>query len=114
MIVIDTHALVWFAQGDQQWGERAMVAIVDAAATDGVAIASIMTWEAAILMAKDRLALPVSAQAWFDQVLGIASFFFAERTQAIAMDAGMLPAIHGDPADRLMIATARAYRGPRR
>lgn len=112
MIVIDTHALVWFIQGDPRLSDGALTAIVDAAAGDGVAIPSIMTWEVAMLLAKERLVLPLPAHGWFDQVLGIDGFFLAELTQAIGIDAGMLPAIHGDPADRLMIATARDYDCP--
>ena len=112
MIVIDTHALVWFIQGDPRLSERGQAAIFDAAAGGGVAIPSIMTWEVAMLLAKERLVLPLPASDWFDQVLGVDGFFLAELTQAIGIDAGMLPTIHGDPADRLMIATARTYACP--
>jgi PIN domain nuclease of toxin-antitoxin system len=112
VIVIDTHALVWFIQGDPRLSDRGMAAIVDAAAADGVAIPSIMTWEVAMLLAKERLVLPLPAHDWFDRVLDIDGFFLAELTQAIGIDAGMLPTIHDDPADRLMIATARAYDAP--
>ena len=113
MIVIDTHALVWMIEGEPQLGERARALIEDELDADGVVIAPITVWEAAMLVDKNRLALSKPVGLWFSEVLAVPGFRLGELTVAIGVDAGTLPSdIHGDPADRLIIATARALSCP--
>ncbi len=82
-------------------------------ASDGALFAPISVWEAAMLADKGKIALNRPVAAWFDAVLAAPGFSLAELTVAIGSDAGSLPGdIHGDPADRLIIATARALGCP--
>ena len=113
MIVIDTHALVWMIEGDARLGRQATERVDGERAGDGVAIAAITLWEAAMLVDKNRVVLSRSIDGWFDAVLAAEGFNLAAITPSIGIDAGSLPGgIHGDPADRLIIATARALGCP--
>jgi PIN domain nuclease of toxin-antitoxin system len=109
MIVIDTHALVWMMEGEPQLGRKAREIINAELAAGAIWIAPITLWETAMLIDKGKLALSMPIRAWYDRVLAIPNFVLAELTVDIGADAGTLPGgIHGDPADRLIIATARA------
>ena len=66
-----------------------------------------------MLADKGKIALSRPVAAWFEAVLAAPGFSLAELTIGIGADAGSLPGnIHGDPADRLIIATARALGCP--
>ena len=66
-----------------------------------------------MLVEKGKIGLAKPVPQWFDQVLATPGFRIAGLTTAIGADAGSLPgAIHGDPADRLIVATARALGCP--
>ena len=66
-----------------------------------------------MLADKGKIALNRPVATWFGTVLAAPGFSLAELTVAIGADAGSLPGnIHGDPADRLIIATARALGCP--
>ncbi|WP_174279634.1 type II toxin-antitoxin system VapC family toxin [Sphingomonas bacterium] len=113
MIVIDTHALVWMVEGGPDLGSRAQSLIVAELEDDGVLIAPISFWELAMLVDKGRLTLGRPVVAWWNRVLLEPGFVVADLTAEIGADAGMLPGnIHGDPADRLIIATARSINCP--
>lgn len=58
MIVLDTHALVWWVNGNDQLSPRARKAIEKELAEDGqILVSAITAWEIAMLVAKGRLAL---------------------------------------------------------
>lgn len=108
MIVIDTHVFVWLVQGDPRLGAVAQDVIATARRTNGASIPTIMSWEMAMLADRERLALRMETGLWFTHVVATGGFRWIALTPEIGIDAGTLPgAIHGDPADRLMIATAR-------
>ncbi|MEH3048534.1 type II toxin-antitoxin system VapC family toxin [Sphingomonas adhaesiva] len=113
MIVIDTHALVWLIQGDTRLGAEARRIVAQSQAAGAILIPSIVPWEVSMLVDKGRLALGLPVREWFDRVLASRGFGMAPLECGMAIDAGMLPGdIHGDPADRMVIATARHLRLP--
>ena len=113
MMLLDTHALIWMVEGDARLGNNARVAVDEERAGDGVLVSPISAWEAAMLVRKGQLALRRPVTDWFDLVLAAPGFRLAIITTAIGADAGGLPRpLHGDPADRLIVATARALGCP--
>ncbi len=105
MILLDTHVLVWLRFGERTLGRRAR-AVVDRATQDGTAAVSAMTfWEAGMLQEKGRVDLPADLSAWRASLLreGLVEI---PVDGAIAVRAGSLRDIHGDPADRVILATA--------
>ena len=109
MIVLDTHALVWWVNGDGQLSSSAVQAI-EAALTEQrpVMISTISAWELAMLVAKDRLILTMDLDEWLDTVDSIEGVEWVPVTRQVAVDSVNLPgALHQDPADRLIVALAR-------
>ena len=113
MIVLDTHALVWLIDGDSQLSLGARALIEAARAEDGAFVSAITPWEISMLVGKGRIHLAMPVADWMDFVFGMEGVLLAPLTAAMGVDAGTLPGtIHGDPADRIVIATARALRCP--
>jgi PIN domain nuclease of toxin-antitoxin system len=113
MILFDTHAAIWAGVNDPRLGEASRRLMERAAAEDAARISAITPWEIAMLVAKDRVALGKPAGDWVRAFLAQPGVEIVPLTPDIAVDAGMLPdSIHGDPADRIIIATARAMDCP--
>lgn len=113
MILLDTQALIWLAQADPRLGRLARASIETERADDIVLVSPISAWETAMLADKGKVALGRPVRQWFELVLSTPGFCPADLTTAIGADAGSLPdGIHGDPADRLVVATARSYGCP--
>ena len=105
MILLDTHVLVHYAGDDRRLGKRARAAIDRALARDELFVSALSFWEIAMLVAKDRLALDTTVSAFRAAALatGIQE---APLDGEIAIAAGELPDHHGDPVDRMLVATA--------
>lgn len=62
-----------------------------------------------MLESKGRLGLPGGCDAWIRQALAAPGVSLASLTPQIAIASSRLPGtFHGDPADRILVATARA------
>ncbi|MCY3604206.1 MAG: type II toxin-antitoxin system VapC family toxin [Gammaproteobacteria bacterium] len=113
MIVLDTHALVWAVNGDERLGRKTKELISGTARTGRVAISAITPWEIALLVEKGRLGLANETQTWIEAALALPGIYLAPIEPAIAIDSVRLPGeFHADPADRLIIATARYHDAP--
>ena len=112
MILLDTHPLIWFTQGHDRLGDRARQIMEAKIKADAVKISPITFWETSMLVQKGRVTFEQSILDWMHAILGKA-LSLAEMSPEIAISAGELPgSIHGDPADRLIIATARTLGCP--
>lgn len=109
MIVLDTHALVWWVNGNSQLSTPAAEAIEAALSEERpVMISAISAWELAMLVARDRLILTMDLDEWLDTVDSIDGVEWVPVTRQVAVDSVNLPgAFHQDPADRLIVALAR-------
>lgn len=113
MIVLDTHALVWAVNGDARLGKNTRELISETGRTTRVAISAITPWEIALLVEKGRLGLANETQAWIEAALALPGIFLAPIEPAIAIDSVRLPGeFHADPADRIIISTARYHNAP--
>ncbi len=107
MIVVDTHVLIWTLQNDKRLGPDARKTIV-AAQSGGIHVSAITVWEIALLAQKGKLGLGREVGEWIDAELALSGIVLAPIIPAIATDSVRLPGVfHADPADRLIIATAR-------
>jgi PIN domain nuclease of toxin-antitoxin system len=111
-MVIDTHIWIWWVQGAPQLGARAR-AILTSAARTGIAVSAISCWEVAKLVQLKRLVLPVPTIEWLRIALNHPGVRLVELTPAISVEATQLPGLfHRDPADQLIVATARVLDVP--
>lgn len=110
-VLLDTCAVIWLANGDPL-ARRATDAIVAAGLADGVFISPVSAWEVGMLSLprprRQTLQFLPDPKTWFARVMAGPGIREAPLTPAIAIDASCLPGgLHGDPADRLIVATAR-------
>lgn len=105
MILLDTHVIIWLSTGDRRLGPRANREIVDALQGDNAAVSAISFWEVGMRVQKNHISLGLALDAW-RRGLTEDGFIEIPVDGGIAMRAGLLPEMHGDPADRLIVATA--------
>ncbi len=105
MTLLDTHVLIWLRFGDRRLGPRTRQAVEHALDEGGVAVSAVSFWELGMLVKKGRLETRLDLDAWRRDLLeqGLVEI---PVDGGIAIRAGLLTDLHGDPADRLIVATA--------
>ena len=107
-LVLDTHVLVWLLDGDRRLGPTSRELIAEASTGTDVTFSAISAWEIAMLVSKRRLALDRDVLAWLDAARRLPGVRMAPLSVDVSVDSTRLPGdLHGDPADRLIVATAR-------
>jgi PIN domain nuclease of toxin-antitoxin system len=110
LILLDTNALLWSAMQDSRLGRDAAKLMADASVSGEVAISAISLWEIGLLVSKKRLNLGRDLGEWVKALQSSGTVVFLPVESGIALEAGTLPGdIHGDPADRIVTATARVH-----
>lgn len=114
MVVIDTHVLVWWAGSTGDLSAKARRAIERTLKDQGeVIISSISAWEIAMLVQKGRLLMSMEVERWLDEVAAIDGVRFHPVDNEVAVKSASLPGeLHNDPADRMIVATARKLAVP--
>ncbi len=108
MIVLDTHAWIWWVAGPARLSGAAKRAI-EKARMRGVCAISV--WEVAVLIERGRLVLDREVTDWVRDALALPGVELLPLTPEIALAAGgAVLELHGDPADRMIAATALAHR----
>lgn len=107
MIVLDTHAWVWWLSAPDKLSARARRAVAGA---PEVGVSAISTWELSMLVACDRLELDRDVLLWTQQALAQPRAVLFPLTPEIAVRSTRLEGgFHGDPADRMIVATCLHY-----
>ncbi len=107
MIVLDTHAWIWWVHGDSRLNDSIKQLIQDRE-SEGLGISTITLWEVAKLSQLRRLTLPLPIADWFSQALSYPGMVLLDLTPEIVIESTQLPGeFHRDPADQLIVATAR-------
>ncbi len=109
MIVLDTHVWIWLATGSAKLSRRARAACASAGA---LLVPAISTWEVAMLVSKERLVLDRDVEIWIRQALSLPKIRLEPLTPPIAVRAARLTDLPGDPADRIIAATALEHGAP--
>ena len=104
-MLLDTHVLLWHEQGDRRLGPKTRRAVERALPESGLAISAISFWEIGMRIQKGQLEFLLDLDAWRRELLdqGLVEI---PADGVIAARAGLLADMHGDPADRLIVATA--------
>jgi PIN domain nuclease of toxin-antitoxin system len=108
-LLLDTHVWVWYVENDARRFSRRIEPLVERAVQRGdVVVSAISVWEIAQLDAARRLELSVDVRAWVGRALAFPGVQLKGLSPSIAIESTRLPgSLHHDPADRILIATAR-------
>ena len=111
MIVLDTHAWIWYVDDPEHLSSKVRTAVEAAAESGDVYVSCISTWEVLMLEKKHRLKLSIPAEVWIERCQATGVFSFVPLDNSISRLSVSL-GLHGDPADRFIAATA-VYLGAR-
>lgn len=108
-LLLDTHYWIWLQEGKADQISPSLRNSIDHAAGAGSLLLSIISvWEVALLESRGRIGLSAPCEEWVEQALATPGLSLAPLTPEIAIESTRLPeAFHGDPADRIIFATAR-------
>ena len=110
MIVLDTHVWWWSISEPAQLSRKARQFIMKIP-PEQRAIASISIWEFAMMVTRGRIAMTISPDEWLDYAINKTGLMILELNSKIALESCNLPGnFHKDPADRIIVATARVSR----
>ena len=107
MILLDTHAWIWWLSAPNRVGPEARRAIEQAIDRGAALVSSVSVWEVALLVTRGRLQLDRPVRAWLAEAEAVAGFRFVPVDNRIATESVLLrEGLHADPADRFIAATA--------
>ena len=106
-ILLDTHVWLWAMSGNVTLSKQ-FVRHFERASMAGKAFLSPMSiWETGMLVQKERIDLELDPLEWVNQAIELSGIQLCPLTPPIAIQSSRLPGtLHGDPVDRLLIATA--------
>ena len=108
MIVLDTHAWIWWVADPARLSTAARKAIEKERVRG---ICAISVWELAVLIQRGRLVLDRDVAEWVRDALALPGVELLPLTPEIALAAGGPElGLHGDPADRMIAATTLVHR----
>jgi PIN domain nuclease of toxin-antitoxin system len=112
VIVLDTHIWVWWVHGDPRL-TGIQQQVLAAREQTGLGISAISCWEVAKLVEYKRLVLPCPTLEWLNQALAYPGVQLLDLSPQIATASTELPGeFHKDPADQIIVATARVHDAP--
>lgn len=108
-VLLDTHILIWLMSGNESLGSETRSYIEAVSQQSGkIHISAISIWEIGMLEAKGRIHLKEPVAQWIEKALKAPSIYLTPLSPEILIESCYLPGtIHADPADRMIIATAR-------
>ncbi len=113
MILLDTHAWIWFTSKPEVLSKKARKAVDAAVKEKNVLVSSISAWEVALLVKKRKLKLSMDVLDWIAKSENLPFIQFIPVSNSIAVKSVNLPLpLHPDPADRIIIATALSTGAP--
>lgn len=107
-LLLDTCAIIWIAVNQPMKPDAVAAMNGSFAAGEKVRVSPISAWELGLLSAKGRLSAARSPMDLFAEAIATPGVWIEALSPEVLIDSSFLPGvIHGDPADRILIATAR-------
>lgn len=109
IILLDTHVWIWLmGEHARLASSKSLSLIQKASKARSIRVSAISVWEIGMLEAKGRISFPIPCLDWINQALGAPGLSLVPLLPEIAIESSRLPGnFHGDPADRILVATAR-------
>ena len=108
MIILDTHMWIWWVNDSPRLTEQYRQWIRDYQAS-GLGVSVISCWEVAKLVEKNRLVLSIPVEEWLQRALAYPGVELLNLTVPIVVQSTQLTGFHNDPADQIIVATAKVY-----
>ncbi len=113
MILLDTHVLIWFIDNPKLLSTKARREINRAFSLQQIYFSQISYWEIAMLVARGRLVFNIQLKEWLESVERLPQCSSVGITPSIAaISYDLSDTFHGDPADRIIVATSIALNIP--
>jgi PIN domain nuclease of toxin-antitoxin system len=106
MIVLDTHIWIWWVDEAPKLSS-ANLEIIQTHQGSGLGISIISCWEIAKLVEKGRLSFDCSIDEWLELALAYPGIELIDLSLPIVLQSTRLEGFHSDPADQIIIATAK-------
>jgi PIN domain nuclease of toxin-antitoxin system len=108
-VLLDTHSWIWLMNGESRVQKSAVLKTIELASKKSeLYISSISLWEVGMLEAKGRIRFQQPCLAWVKKALETTGLSVLDISPETAIESSRLPQdFHGDPADRIIVATAR-------
>jgi PIN domain nuclease of toxin-antitoxin system len=109
-LLLDTHFWIWWLTPGSPLKPVERNALDATADSGGICLAAISLWEAQLLHSKQRLELPLPFSEWLTRATESRVLTVLPLDRDVVIELDTLPArFNGDPADRLIVATARTH-----
>jgi PIN domain nuclease of toxin-antitoxin system len=109
-LLLDTCAAIWLTNADPISDEASDALQKTRDSGESVYVSPITAWEMGLLAARGRVNLLMTPQRWFERLLEAPGLRLSEMTPNVLIASSFLPGeLPGDPADRIIAATAREY-----
>ncbi len=106
-IVLDTHIWIWAVIGSSKLLKSFQTHFEQASKIQDILISPMSIWEIGMLVEKNRIQVDMDVEDWIEQALDIPGIQLCPITPRISIHSTRLSGeVHGDPVDRLLIATA--------
>lgn len=111
MIVLDTHIWIWWVDNNSRLTQqhRDWIAAYQA---EGLGVSIFSCWEIAKLVEKNRLGFSLPLEEWLTAALAYPGVQLLDLTLPIVIQSTQLPGFHNDPADQMIVATAKVHNCP--
>lgn len=112
-VLLDTCTWIWWCASPEKLSAPAREAIERAIPEKAVLLSMISVWEVAKLVEKRKIAFSIPCRQWIELALRRDGLEICPLTAEVCVDSTELPgAFHGDPADQIIVATARGRSVP--
>ena len=108
LILLDTHIWMWLTDGVPKFISPQLRELIEKFRADSaVRVSSISVWEVGMLVLKNRVAFVNGVEEWVYRASHAPGIRMEAITTEIALESTLLKDYHGDPADRILMATAK-------
>lgn len=105
MVLLDTCTLLWLAADPSKLSDTAKEVL--SKEDEPLFVSAITAFEIGLKHRKGRLSLPMEPDVWYEQALAFHGLGEIQVSGKIAARSTMLPELHADPCDRIIVATAQ-------
>jgi PIN domain nuclease of toxin-antitoxin system len=112
-VVLDTCAWLWLCAAPHKLSRAARTAIDRARPDASLNVSVFSTWEIVKLVQKGKLDLALPCREWIVAAMRAEGITMHPVSPEVCLESTELPGVfHGDPADQIIVATARLLSVP--